>query len=105
MKYRKITNQKSTVVHNNGQHRFMPTLKKKGKKTPKNKRTNKTPKTWLKCVNIYHGQTFQSNDFLKSHRHRNNHVPLSEIDTYMFHSFASKKMFHDDKDINNDKEI
>lgn len=100
MKYRKITNQKSTVVHNNGQHRFMPTLKKK-----KNKRTNKTPKTWLKCVNIYHGRTFQSNDFLKSHRHRNNHVPLSEIDTYMFHSFASKKMFHDDKDINNYKEI
>lgn len=33
MKYRKITNQKSTVVHNNGQHRFMPTctLKKKPK--------------------------------------------------------------------------
>lgn len=104
MKYRKITNQKSTVVHNNGQHRFMPTLKKR-KKTNKYKRTNKTPKTWLKCVNIYHGRTFQSNDFLKSHRHRNNHVPLSEIDTYMFHSFASKKMFHDDKDINNYKEI
>lgn len=39
MKYRKITNQKSTVVHNNGQHRFMPTLKKKEKKTPK--QTNK----------------------------------------------------------------
>lgn len=33
MKYRKITNQKSTVVHNNGQHRFMPTLKKKKNKT------------------------------------------------------------------------
>lgn len=36
MKYRKITNQKSTVVHNNGQHRFMPTLKKRKKQTNTN---------------------------------------------------------------------
>lgn len=43
MKYRKITNQKSTVVHNNGQHRFMPTLKKrkKNKQIQTNKQNTK----------------------------------------------------------------
>lgn len=39
MKYRKITNQKSTVVHNNGQHWCMPTLKKRKKQTNTNEQT------------------------------------------------------------------
>lgn len=42
MKYRKITNQKSTVVHNNGQHRFMPTLKIQTKQTNKKNTKNMT---------------------------------------------------------------
>lgn len=50
MKYRKITNQKSTVVHNNGQHRFMPTLKKKEKKNPKTNEQTKHQKHDLSAL-------------------------------------------------------
>lgn len=50
MKYRKITNQKSTVVHNNGQHRFMPTLKKKKKIKPKTNEQRKHQKLDLSAL-------------------------------------------------------